>query len=137
VEHDIGWLLDRTQIRELTARYGRCFDEGDAEGYALTFTEDGSMEIVGGPVTSGREALTAMCRSVPWGTMHVTVDPTVTVDGDTAQQIVTILVVARPKTRSEQPKIVGSGHYVDDLVRTPEGWLFKKRSVTLDGWGKE
>ncbi len=31
VEHeDVGWLLDRARIRELTARYNRCFDGGDA-----------------------------------------------------------------------------------------------------------
>ena len=45
MEQDVGWLLDRARIRELTARYNRCFDDGDPEGFADTFTEDGVMEV--------------------------------------------------------------------------------------------
>ena len=29
MDADVRWLLDRAQIRELTARYNRCFDDGD------------------------------------------------------------------------------------------------------------
>ncbi|MFZ0668096.1 MAG: nuclear transport factor 2 family protein [Acidimicrobiales bacterium] len=134
MEHDVSWLIDRAEIRELTARYGRLFDDGDAEEFAKTFTEDGRMEVVGGPTSVGREGLTDMCKHTPWGTMHVTVDATVEVEEDKAIQVVTILVVSRPATQKETPKLVGTGRYVDDLVRTPDGWRFSRRRVTLDGW---
>lgn len=133
----VRWLLDRTQIRELTARYNRSFDDGDPEAFAATFTEDGTMEVAGGPCTSGREALAEMCRRVPYGVVHVTVDATVDVDGDRAVQDVTLLVLARPRggadTEVRHPRLQASGRYHDELVRTADGWRFARRTAVLDG----
>ena len=67
MEQDVGWLLDRARIRELTARYNRCFDDGDPEGFAATFTEDGVMEVAGGPSTSGRERSRRDVQAGPMG----------------------------------------------------------------------
>jgi uncharacterized protein (TIGR02246 family) len=136
VEQDVGWLLDRARIIELTARYNRSFDDGDVEGFVDTFTEDGVMEVTGSFSASGREALAEMCRHTPWGTMHVTTSNTVEVDGDLAVQTVTLVVLSRPASRKDTPKLVGTGRYVDNLTRTADGWRFKKRSATLDGWNK-
>jgi uncharacterized protein (TIGR02246 family) len=137
MESAIAWLVDRAQIRELTARYNRCFDDGDPEGFAATFTEDGAMEIAGGSTTSGREALAEMCRHTPYGILHVTVDATVDVDGDHAVQDVTLLVVTRPGPDAPREKRVSrvqrSGRYHDELVRTAEGWRFARRIASLDG----
>jgi uncharacterized protein (TIGR02246 family) len=130
-------MVDRARIGELTARYNRCFDDGDPDGFAATFTEDGAMEIVGGPTTTGRPALTEMCRRSPYGIVHVTVDAIVEVDGDRAVQDITLLVVARPPADAPADKrksrLQRSGRYRDQLVRTPEGWRFARRTVTLDG----
>jgi uncharacterized protein (TIGR02246 family) len=131
------WLVDRTRIRELTARYNRCFDDGDPEGFAGTFIEDGVMEVEGGPTTTGRAALAEMVRRTPYGIVHVTVDAVVEVDGDRAVQDVTLLVVARPPADVPADKrysrLQRSGRYHDELVRTPEGWRFARRTVALDG----
>jgi uncharacterized protein (TIGR02246 family) len=133
----VAWLVDRTQIRELTAHYNRCFDDGDAQGFAATFTEDGVMQVVGGPTTSGRPALAEMCRHTPYGIVHVTVDATVEVDGDRAVQDVTLLVVGRPvpdaPPEARHSSVHRSGRYHDELVRTAEGWRFARRTATLDG----
>jgi uncharacterized protein (TIGR02246 family) len=137
VDAEVAWLRDRIQIRELTARYNRCFDDGDPEGFAATFTEDGVMEVTGGPTTTGRDALAEMCRHTPYGIVHVTVDATVEVDGDRAVQDVTLLVVARPApdapAHARSSRLQRSGRYHDELVRTPEGWRFARRTATLDG----
>lgn len=134
MDHDVAWLLARANIRELTARYNRCFDSGDADGFAATFVEDGVMEIAGGPSYAGREALAEMCRRTPSGIMHVTVDATVEVAGTHATQLVNVLVLGRPASRSTRPDLRSTGHYVDDLVRTEEGWRFARRRAHLDGW---
>ena len=134
VEQDVGWLLDRARIIELTSRYNRSFDDGDVEGFVETFTDDGVMEVTGFFSASGREALAEMCRHTPWGTMHVTTGTTVEVDGDCAIQTVTLVVLSRPASQGDKPKLVGTGRYVDELTRTSEGWRFQKRSATLDGW---
>jgi uncharacterized protein (TIGR02246 family) len=137
VDDDIRWLVDRTRIRELTARYNRCFDDGDISGFAATFTEDGIMEVEGGFRVQGRSELEKMCERTPYGVVHVTVDPTVEVDGDRAVQVSTILVVQRPKPDAGPSERTSSlsrtGRYRDELVRTPQGWRFAKRTVTLDG----
>jgi uncharacterized protein (TIGR02246 family) len=133
----VAWMVDRTQIRELTARYNRCFDDGDAEGFVATFVEDGVMEVAGGPTTSGRAALAEMVRHTPYGVVHVTVDATVEVDGDRAVQDVTLLVLARPggdaPPAERRSRLQRTGRYHDELVRTAEGWRFTRRTATLDG----
>jgi uncharacterized protein (TIGR02246 family) len=137
VGDDVRWLVDRARIRELTARYNRCFDDGDVEGFAATFTEDGVMEVAGGFTVSGRAGLEEMCRSTPYGIVHVTADATVEVDGDRAVQDTTILVLQRPKPDAAPEERVSSlsrtGRYHDELVRTEGGWRFARRTVTLDG----
>ena len=134
MDHDIAWLLARTNIRELTARYNRCFDSGDADGFAATFVEDGVMEIAGGPAYTGREALAEMCRRTPSGIMHVTVDATVEVAGDHATQLVNVLILGRPSSRDTKPDVRNTGRYVDDLVATEGTWRFSRRRAYLDGW---
>jgi uncharacterized protein (TIGR02246 family) len=137
VEQEVSWLIDRTKIRELTARYGRCFDDGDAEGFAATFVEDGEMAVGTRPPTKGREALAEMCRTVPFAVLHATVDPIIEIDGDRATQRVTVLVYQKAADRSEKPQLTATGRYEDELVRTPGGWLFERRTAFLDGWKKK
>jgi uncharacterized protein (TIGR02246 family) len=137
VDDEIRWLIDTARIRELTARYNRCFDDGDAEGFAATFTEDGVMEVAGGFSVSGRAALEQMCRNVPYGIVHVTVDATVEVDGDRAVQETTVMVLQRPKPdaapEERSSSLSRTGRYRDELVRSPDGWKFARRTATLDG----
>ena len=136
-EAAVAWMVDRARIRQLTASYNRCFDDGDAEGFAATFTEDGVMEVVGGPRTEGRHALAEMVRRTPYGIVHVTVDAIVEVDGDRAVQDVTLLVVGRPAPDAPRDQrrstLQRSGRYHDELVRTTDGWRFARRTCTLDG----
>jgi ketosteroid isomerase-like protein len=134
VDSDVSWMLDRARILELTARYNHCFDEGKADDYAALFTDDGVMEVAGGPTTTGREALADMCRRSPRTIKHVTVDATVSVHGDRATQLVSLVVLNRSQKRTDQPRLMSTGVYRDELARTPEGWRFSRRHVTLDGW---
>jgi uncharacterized protein (TIGR02246 family) len=136
MDSDVRWLLDRAQIRELTARYNRCFDDGDPEAFALNFTEDGVMEVEGTFRVDGRDALAEMVRHTPYGVVHVTVDATVEVDGDRAVQDVTLLVLSRPgpdAAPGAKSKLASTGRYHDELRRTPDGWRFSKRTAILDG----
>ena len=136
MDADVQWLLDRTRIRELTARYNRCFDDGDPDGFAALFTEDGVMAVEGTFSVSGRDALAEMVRHTPYGVVHVTVDATVEVDGDRAVQDVTLLVLSRPgpdAPAGTTSKLASTGRYHDELRRTADGWRFSKRTAILDG----
>jgi uncharacterized protein (TIGR02246 family) len=136
-EETLAWVVDRARIRELTARYNRCFDDGDPDGYASCFTEDGTMAVEGGATTSGRAALAEMVRHTPYGIVHVTVDAIIEVHGDRAVQDVTLLVVSRPGPDTPPDKrrsrLQSTGRYHDELVRGSEGWRFARRTATLDG----
>jgi len=138
VDPETQRLVDYLAIRELTARYNRCFDDGDAEAFAGNFTEDGIMEVPGLMEVKGRDGLAQMCRSTPYGVVHVTVDPIITIDGDRAVQDVTVMVLQRPKPDSPPKERVTalqqSGRYRDELVRTPDGWRFARRTANLDGF---
>jgi uncharacterized protein (TIGR02246 family) len=132
---ELRWLIDRTKILELTARYNRCYDEGDAEAFADLFTDDGVMDVEGGFRVEGREGLVQMCAHMPWGIMHVTTDAIVEVHGDTATQRLTLMVLRRAGADGEGSvsTLTTSGRYTDDLVRTADGWRFKTRRAVLDG----
>jgi len=92
------------------------------------------MEVAGGPTTTGRKALADMCSRTPRTIKHVTTDGTVVVDGDRATQLVSLVVLNRSNKRGEQPTVMSTGVYRDELARTPQGWRFSRRHVTLDGW---
>jgi uncharacterized protein (TIGR02246 family) len=135
VDDELQWLLDRTRIRELTARYNRCFDDGDPDGFAATFTEDGVMEVEGTFSVTGRHGLAEMVRHTPYGVVHVTVDATVEVDGDRAVQDVKLLVLSRPGPDAgagATSRLTNTGRYHDELVRTADGWRFTRRVAVLD-----
>lgn len=126
-------LADRVEIRELTATYNRHFDSGNAEAFAATFTPDGVMEVEGGFRVEGTAGLEEMCRRTPPGIIHVTVDSIVQVEGDEATQDVRLLVLSKPTEKTPTPALDRTGQYKDRLVRTPDGWRFAHRYVTLDG----
>jgi len=123
-------LADRLAIRELTARYNRAFDDVDPDAYARVFTEDGVLEVDGEPI-AGREALIETVRATGYGIVHITSDAIVAIDGDAAVQECTLLTARRAQDRSENA-FLATGRYRDELVRTPDGWRFKRRSVTMD-----
>lgn len=124
-------LADKLAIRELTARYNRGFDDNEPDAFAATFTEDGALEIVGGMTISGTDGLREMARSTGWGVVHLTTDSIIEVDGDRATQDCYLIVVNRTK-EPPSSSFGNTGRYRDTLVRTPGGWKFQKRSVTLD-----
>ena len=125
-------LRDQLEIRELTARYNRAFDDGDADAYAATFVPDGSMEATGIPRAEGHDALKGLVRQTPYGIVHITTDPIIEIDGDRAVQHCTLIVANRHEDRS--PVTFGTtGRYDDELVRTADGWRFTSRVAVLDG----
>lgn len=123
---------DWIAVRELTARYNRALDDGRPEDWADTFLESGGLYLAAtdrGWV--GRSELMAFASSKPWGSMHVTSDADVDIDGDTAQQVCSLVMFRRSPERTA-PTLIATGRYNDLLRRTPQGWRFESRVVWLD-----
>lgn len=126
-------LSDRMEIQELTARYNRAADGTDPEPLLAVFTEDATMEMLGGDggpaVFTGGE-LAKLVAPAAGQRVHMTMDSIIDVDGDTATQEITLLLLTRAPRRGLAA--VFTGRYSDELVRTPDGWRFARRVATID-----
>ena len=114
----------------LNAKYNRLADAGDGAAYSKLFTEDAEFHIVGNQVYKGRSQI-ASAASATSVTVHVTTEPEIEIDGDTAEQRVRMMAIyaALDATRNE---FVASGWYVDTLKRTKNGWRYFRRRAELD-----
>jgi cyclase len=114
---------DYEQIQQLYANYSHYIDQGKGEQFADLFTDDGEF----GPTTKGRAALIKL-GSNP-GTRHVCVNISITPTADGADTHCYLLIFV---ARQVPSYLNGTGIYNDHLVKTPEGWKFKKRMLWRD-----
>lgn len=119
---------DLIEIQQLYARYNWTLDAGDAEGYASTFTPDGVFNN-----NVGHDAIVKFANTFHaglgahvhhWNT-NLMILPTA--DGATGQVYLVLVDFAnKPAT------IATSATYSDELVKTAQGWRFKKRATKGD-----
>jgi hypothetical protein len=122
---------DRLEIGELYARYNHAIDLGDPDGWAGTFTGDGTFESPNAQ-PSGREALhgfaanaAASGRSVRHWTNNLVLDG----DAETAAGTCYLILW---NTGDKPASILVTGMYRDALTKTEGGWRFTHRKVSLD-----
>jgi hypothetical protein len=116
---------DLVEIQQLYARYNWTLDAGDAEGYASTFTADGVFNN-----NVGHDAIVKFANTFHgglgahvhhWNT-NLMILPTP--EGASGQVYLVLVDFAnKPAT------IATSATYSDELVKTAEGWRFKKRAT--------
>jgi hypothetical protein len=126
---------DYIAIQQLYASYAHALDKGEGERFAGTFVVDGEFTGGRGPGRAtevrtprkGTEALTAMGgRS---GTRHFNANLVITpIPGGAKGSCYLLLYNAR----TNPPSFVETAIYDDTLVKTPQGWKFKKRVVWRD-----
>jgi actinorhodin biosynthesis protein ActVIA len=126
---------DYVEIQQLYATYSHALDKAEGDRFAATFTADGEFTR-GRPVgrasevrtpLKGTEALTRM-GSVGGG-RHFTANLTVTPTPDGARGSCYLLLF---DARNVPATLTETAIYDDTLVRTPQGWRFKKRVVWRD-----
>jgi len=126
---------DYIQIQQLYAAYAHALDTGQSEKFAATFIEDG--EFTGGRAagkandvrnpTKGHEALLAMGSR--GGSRHFTSNLLITPTSDGAKGSCYLLLF---NARNIPATITETSIYDDTLVKTAQGWKFKKRIVWRD-----
>ena len=119
---------DLVEIQQLYARYNWTLDAGDAEGYASTFTPDGVFNN-----NVGHDAIVKFANTFHaglgahvhhWNT-NLMILPTA--EGASGQVYLVLVDFAnKPAT------IATSATYSDELVKTAQGWRFKKRATKGD-----
>jgi uncharacterized protein (TIGR02246 family) len=135
------WELEaREAIRTLIARYAHCADRGRFEELAALFAEDATLEIAGREPLRGREAIRAFLSATKTALAGQSTHPFIrhhvssvlidvqTPDAATAASYFFVITELGPDHW---------GRYHDDLARVGGRWLFRRRSVRLDGrWGE-
>lgn len=122
-------LEDLEEIRQLRARYCYLLDDGEWQGLAELFTEDGQFHGIGS--ATGRAELAAFYARVHAASFdawwHFSANETVEWHGDHATG----------ETYLYQPCVmngtayVSAGRYRDELVKRDGRWYFKVRRVSF------
>ncbi len=132
---------DHAEIRQLLARYNWAVDFGDVEAWAATFTPDGVFECLGlpdGAALGGRhagpDALKAYA-STHYGinqgrARHWNWNLLIEGEGDSATMQCYLNAYSAGQGPSAEFRVTGI--YRDTLLRTPDGWRFVTRQVTID-----
>lgn len=151
LEQRVQVIEDRHEIAKLKARYVNLNDGGwngpthtDPQAVADMFTEDGVWDgRPSTPLAKGRDAIRTIFENfgvVPF-VVHYVTNPIIEVDGDTATGHWHALVAM---TVPGGQALWTFGYYIEDYVRTGEGWKF--RTMRFDtaattpyevGWGKQ
>ncbi len=126
---------DYMEIQQLYADYSYAFDQGEGERFAATFVEDGSFTAmhpappaVQNP-TAGKAALTVMGSHGTGLRRHFLSNLLITRTPDGAKASAYFLQF---DTKTNPGTLRLDGIYNDTLVKTPQGWKFKKREVWSD-----
>ena len=119
---------DLVDIQQLYAKYNWALDSGDSEGYASTFTPDGVFNN-----NVGHDAIvkfadgfhTGLGSHVKHWNTNLMILPS---EQGASGQVYLVLVDFATKPAS----IVTSASYTDEIVKTVQGWRFKKRATKGD-----
>ena len=130
-----GTLKDREEVRALHARFCLTIDSGRYEEWIDCFTEDGVFESPLFGQHSGHNDLkrfAAVYRESLGGaqSLHVVANPAFELDGDSGQGSAYLLYYHCKNGRVQQST---AGYYTDWLRKTPAGWRFARRHVTILG----
>jgi hypothetical protein len=117
--------LDYVEIQQLYARYNYAIDSGDVEAYVALYTPDGSFNTY-----EGHEGLRTFMKNRRGGTRrHWNTNLVITPSPEGATGAVYLMFV---DVGTKPPTVTGAGKYEDLLVKTPQGWRFKKRRTLPD-----
>lgn len=121
---------DYIEIEQLYATYNHAIDSGDGEGWAATFTPDGSFntrftgkDALVGFVKNWREKMNGANRR------HWNSNLRITPSAEGANGTVMLMLL---DVGTKPASIAMTGLYTDVLVKTPNGWRFKSRQVKGD-----
>jgi ketosteroid isomerase-like protein len=128
-------MSDEIAIQQTLNTYSYNASTGDLEAMVSTFADDGVWEVPGAGLTcSGYDEILAAAKGII-GTIEYMVQlnspAIIKVDGDSATAHSIIRECGKYAGRQACLEVLGL--YDDELVRTAEGWKFKKRTFTTRG----
>lgn len=120
-------MADLDEIERVIKLYGYVIDDREWDRLGEVFAEDASFVVEGTGIDfEGFAAIDAFMRSYPHPLAHYSTNILIDV-GEGAD-------TARAEVKVWAPRADGTafiGKYLDDLVRTPKGWRFRRRHVIV------
>lgn len=121
---------DKLEIVELSAHFDNALDAEDQSKFVSVFTPDGTLSGFWGN-SSGteeiRKAFSFMLATFSKNKRHVVTNHEITVSGDRATMFCYLTVFDRKSLA-----VTGTATFTDELVRTPAGWRFHRRTLRAD-----
>ena len=135
LERRIKVLEDIEEIRKLKYRYATyCDDLGNPDAIASLFTEDAVWEGLVGKAQGREEIRLSYIKTdqVRPFAIHLVMNPTIEVDGDTARGTWYLL---EPCTFAEGNRAVwGAARYDEEYLRVNGEWKFQRLKLTSHFW---
>jgi hypothetical protein len=137
IEARLRDLEDRAEIQAMLARYGRCLDAGDWDGFRALFADDIHAEHgVVTPPLDGLDTFIAaaqMLSTLMEDCQHYVTNVEVTIDGDQAEARAFVFAMHDVVLDGERQLVPAGGWYEDRLRRTPDGWKIY-RLIVHETW---
>lgn len=126
-------LEDRQAIDDVLHRYAHALDARDWDLLRTCFTTDAVADYLDlGGVNEGVETIVELCSGVLTGldsSQHLIGSPLATVDGDTATASCYLQAQHVFAGAEGGDHYLVGGRYDDQLVRTPDGWRIRHRTL--------
>lgn len=126
-------LADRRAIDDVLYRYAHALDSHEWERLAEVFTPDAVADFLElGGVNEGLDAITGLIAGVLSGldhSQHLIGSPLAVVDGDTATARCYLQAQHVFAGADGGDHFLVGGTYVDELVRTGDGWRIRHRTL--------
>ena len=124
-------LVDAEAIKQLKARYFRCMDTKDWEGFGDVFTADATLEAEG-RVREGRDNIVGFISKLLQDvvTVHHGHMPEITITGpDTAIGVWAMFDYVESPTKPANG-FRGYGHYTEEYLREDGNWRIRRLALT-------
>lgn len=121
---------DKLEIMELAAHFDNGLDGEDEAKFVGTFTPDGVLAGFWGEARGPEQIAGAyqfMLSTFARNRHHVVTNHEIEVTGDRATMFSYLTVFDRATLT-----IIGTASFTDELVRTPQGWRFARRTLSAD-----
>jgi hypothetical protein len=115
---------DYIAITNLLAEYALASDECRHEDWARLFAKDGEMHAFR-KVWKGYEELVSFISAAPEG-IHICGLPRIDIQGDRADVTVNFAFL-----RFEDKKVWSMGLYINELVKTADGWRYQTLKIKI------
>lgn len=127
-------LLDTQAIVDLTIAYGWLLDHGPRQDLDQVFTQD-AVAIYGGDRFDGLAAIIDKVESALGKltiSQHIVSNQQVEIDGDTARCRCYLHAQHTLRGTPGGDNFIIAGRYLDELVRTDDGWRITHRVLEMD-----